>query len=516
MKSLTLRQKLWLPLILSWFGLLSLTIWNSLQTRDVQLAERKHDLRDVVEASYSIVAGLNKLAQAGTISEEMAKQEALSRLSDLRTSDNGYLTIVGSSSVMVMHPLSPELNGTDQSNYRDARGTPLYREIAESGSSPDGSGFVEYWWPKPGAAEPSSKLTFVKRFKPWGWDLTSGAYQDDIQAAFYRTLRNSLLMLLGLGAGISWLAGLTIQSVIRSVGGEPAAAAALARQMAAGDLTGHIAVAPNDESSVVSAIAYTRDNLAGTVSRVKLAADAIRLASAEIAAGNSDLSGRTEQQAASLQQTAAAMDQLTSTVRQNADSASEASEVAASASAQAIRGGSVVRDVVNNVRAIAASSKQVAEITSVIDGIAFQTNILALNAAVEAARAGENGRGFAVVAGEVRSLAQRSAAAAKEIRMLVEASLAQVETGADLAENAGDAITDIVAIVSRLTKIMEDIAGASNEQSSGIEQINLAISHMDSTTQQNAALVEQAAAAAQSLSDRAVELNDAMQSFKVE
>jgi len=318
-----------------------------------------------------------------------------------------------------------------------------------------------------------------------------------------------------LGAGISWLTSLTIRSVIRSIGGEPSVAAELARQMARGDLTGSVDVTPHDKISVLSAIASTRINLATIVSKVKRAADAIKLASAEIASGNSDLSERTERQAASLQQTAAAMEQLASTVQQNALGASEASEAAASASAQASRGGAVVEDVVNSVRAIAASSRRVSEITSVIDGIAFQTNILALNAAVEAARAGENGRGFAVVAGEVRSLAQRSAAAAKEIRILVETSLEQIETGAGLAEKAGNAMSDIVSTVSRLTKIMDDIAAASHQQSSGIQQVSLAISDMDSTTQQNSALVEQAAAASQSLKDHADELSDVMQSFKV-
>jgi methyl-accepting chemotaxis protein len=189
--------------------------------------------------------------------------------------------------------------------------------------------------------------------------------------------------------------------------------------------------------------------------------------------------------------------------------------VAASASAQALRGGSVVNDVVENVRAIATSSKQVAEITAVIDGIAFQTNILALNAAVEAARAGENGRGFAVVAGEVRSLAQRSAAAAKEIRVLVDTSLTQIESGAGLAENAGRAMADIVTAVKRVTTIVEDIATASSQQSVGIEEVNRAIAQMDGTTQQNAALVEQAAAAASSMNDQALRLGDAMQSFRL-
>jgi methyl-accepting chemotaxis protein len=209
------------------------------------------------------------------------------------------------------------------------------------------------------------------------------------------------------------------------------------------------------------------------------------------------------------------MDEITSTVRANAENASQASQVAASASAQALRGGSVVNDVVENVRAIATSSKQVAEITAVIDGIAFQTNILALNAAVEAARAGENGRGFAVVAGEVRSLAQRSAAAAKEIRVLVDTSLTQIESGAGLAENAGRAMADIVTAVKRVTTIVEDIATASSQQSVGIEEVNRAIAQMDGTTQQNAALVEQAAAAASSMNDQALRLGDAMQSFRL-
>jgi len=496
-------------------GLCALTVWHAFQTRDLQLNERKHELRDVVEASYSIIAGLNRRVQSGAMTEEAAKQQALARLGDLRTADNGYLTIISASSVMVMHPLSPKLNGTDQTGNKDAKGNALYRDIAAAGSSASGSGFVRYWWPKPGSMEPSAKVTYVKRFVPWDWDLTSGAYHDDIQAAFISTLRDSLLTLLLLGAVISCIAGLAVRSVMRSVGGEPSEAAAVARQMAAGDLTGHIKVARDDDASIVSAIAYTRDNLAQTVSRVKLAANAIKMASAEIATGNTDLSSRTEQQAAALQQTAATMDELTSTIRQNAASAAEAGGVAASASSLATRGSSVVKDVVDKVRAIATSSRQVSEITTIIDGIAFQTNILALNAAVEAARAGENGRGFAIVAGEVRSLAQRSAAAAKEIRALVEASLAQVENGAELAESAGESISDIVAIVSRLTKIMRDIACASSEQSLGVEQVNVVIANMDATTQQNAALVEQAAAAALSLQERAIELNEAMLAFKV-
>ena len=515
MNRLSLRQKLWMPLILSWFGLLTLTVWHAYQTRDLQLSERHRDLGDIVAMSYSIAAGLDKLAQSGKMSVDAAKQEAIARIGDLRYDGGGYVTVVGANSVMIMHPIIPKLDGKDMSDWKDAKGNELYKAIAAAGSSAEGAGFLEYWWPKPGETEPSSKLGYTKRYKPWDWDMIAGTYQDDIQAAFYRTLLHSFLMLFALGAAISLFASLAIKSVRRSLGGEPAAAAQLARQIASGDLTGRIDVTAGDTQSVISAIAHTRDSLAGTVSRVKDAADAIKLAAAEIASGNADLSSRTEQQAASLQETAAAMDEITSTVRANAENASQASQVAASASAQALRGGSVVNDVVENVRAIATSSKQVAEITAVIDGIAFQTNILALNAAVEAARAGENGRGFAVVAGEVRSLAQRSAAAAKEIRVLVDTSLTQIESGAGLAENAGRAMADIVTAVKRVTTIVEDIATASSQQSVGIEEVNRAIAQMDGTTQQNAALVEQAAAAASSMNDQALRLGDAMQSFRL-
>ena len=515
MSRLTLRQKLWIPLFLTWVGLLALTFFYAVQMREMQLKERKQGLADIVEMAYSIAAGLDRDAQAGKIGADAAKQQALARIADLRFSGKGYITVVGADSVIVMHPISPKLNGKDMSQWKDAKGNFLYKDIAAAGASSSGTGYVEYWWPKPGETDPSSKLGFVKRYQPWNWDLVAGVYQDDIHAAFYRTLGTSLAVLFVLGSAISMLTLLAVKSVRRSVGGEPARAAELARQIASGDLTGNIDVIAGDDESIVSAIAYTRDTLAGTVTRVKSAAETIRTAAAEIATGNGDLSSRTEQQAASLEETAAAMDELTSTVKQNAENASRATEVAASASSEAERGGGVVGDVVSKVRAIAESSKKVADITSVIDSIAFQTNILALNAAVEAARAGENGRGFAVVASEVRSLAQRSAAAAKEIRVLVDTSLSQVESGAALAENAGAAMDGIVAAVKRVTTIVGEIAAASSQQSIGIDEVNRAISQMDGATQQNAALVEQAAAAAVSLNEQAQHLAAAMQIFHV-
>lgn len=516
MHHLSLRQKLWLPLILSWLGLLALTFWHAQQTRNVQLAERRQGLSEVVDMAYSIIGGYEKLAANGKLTVEAAQREAMERVASQRYGKNGYVTLVGADSVIVMHPINPDLNGKNMWDWKDPKGTLLYRQVAAIGSSPAGAGYVEYWWPKPGEKEASSKLSFTKRFKPWNWDLIAGAYQDDIQAEFYQTLMESGLVLVVLGLVISILTSFIVKNILRSIGGEPNAAAQLARRIAAGDLTGSIAVKPGDEESIVSAIAYTRDRLSDTVCHIKNAADSIRRGAAEIASGNADLSSRTEQQAASLQQTAAAMDKLTATVRQNAQSAQNARHLALSASDQATQGGAVVGNVVDNVRAIAESSKKVAEITSVIDGIAFQTNILALNAAVEAARAGENGRGFAVVAGEVRSLAQRSAVAAKEIRTLIGDSLSQVENGAMLAEESGKTMQGIVAAVQRVTDLVESIAAASSQQSAGIEDVNRAVAHMDEATQQNAALVEQAAAAAASMKDQAVALDLAMQVFQIE
>lgn len=288
------------------------------------------------------------------------------------------------------------------------------------------------------------------------------------------------------------------------------------KMIAAGDLTQQIAVNSRNEMGVLAAsLKHMQNELIDTVSGVRQGADAIYSGASEIAAGNNDLSSRTEQQAASLEETAASMEQLTATVKQNAENARQASQLALSASETAQKGGKVVANVVQTMHDIAGSSQKIADITGVIDGIAFQTNILALNAAVEAARAGEQGRGFAVVAGEVRNLAQRSAQAAKEIKGLIEDSVNRVDMGSVLVESAGETMGDIVNAVTRVTDIMGEIASASDEQSRGIDQVGQAVAEMDRVTQQNASLVEESASAAAALEEQASMLTQSVAVFRL-
>ena len=305
------------------------------------------------------------------------------------------------------------------------------------------------------------------------------------------------------------------KGLLRQLGGEPHEVSRAARQIAQGDLTAVIVPRPGDRSSILYAMEEMREGLVTIVERVRTGTEAISTASSQIASGNMDLSSRTEQQASSLEETASSMEELTSTVRQNADNARQANQLAARASSIALHGGTVVAQVVATMGDIDDSARKIVDIISVIDGIAFQTNILALNAAVEAARAGEQGRGFAVVAAEVRSLAHRSAAAAKEIKTLIGDSVVKVDAGSQLVAQAGNTMNDVVDSVRRVTDLMAEIAAASQEQSAGIEQVNQAISQMDQVTQQNAALVEEAAAAAESLQGQASSLAHTVSVFKV-
>jgi len=335
-------------------------------------------------------------------------------------------------------------------------------------------------------------------------------------AAGFSSARNFMIIMGLLAVAISMAAAYVItRGLLKQLGGEPDYTASIAGAIANGDLSISINTDGQDQDSLLAEMKEMRNSLVDIVGQVRSGTETIGTASREIAAGNIDLSSRTEMQASSLEKTASAMEELTSTVKQNADNAREANQLASAASDVALRGGKVVSEVVDTMSSIDASAKKIVDIIGVIDGIAFQTNILALNAAVEAARAGEQGRGFAVVASEVRNLAQRSAGAAKEIKMLIDDSVEKVGAGTKLVGQAGVTMDEVVSSVRRVTDIMSEIANASQEQSAGIEQVNHSIIEMDAMTQQNAALVEEAAAAAQSLQDQANELARVVSIFKL-
>ena len=342
---------------------------------------------------------------------------------------------------------------------------------------------------------------------------TAAAQEYATAQGHYENIFMTSVVVMILGVSLAIIVGFLL---IRAIVGPLNEAIAVANAVAAGDLTSRIeANSTNETGRLLQALRTMNDNLADLVGKVRTGTDSITTASSEIASGNSDLSQRTEEQASSLEETASSMEELTSTVRQNADNARQANQLAAGASEVAVKGGAVVGQVVQTMSSINESSKKIVDIISVIDGIAFQTNILALNAAVEAARAGEQGRGFAVVATEVRTLAQRSAAAAKEIKELISDSVSKVEDGTRLVDEAGSTMDEIVSAVKRVTDIMAEISAASQEQSSGIEQVNQAVTQMDEVTQQNAALVEEAAAAAESMQEQAQTLTQAVSTFKL-
>ncbi|MEX3856029.1 MULTISPECIES: methyl-accepting chemotaxis protein [Paraburkholderia] len=509
---MTLNRKLTSMIAVLWVGLILIGAFGAWQNRASMISDRREQLRSLIEEANHVTAHYYALAQQHALSEDDAKKQALATLGAMRYGKDGYLSINDSQPVMLMHPFKPELIGKNLAQFADPAGNHLFVDIVNAGNH-DGGGFVDYLWAKPGSEQPVAKTSYSMHFAPWDWYLVTGMYMDDVQSAFYRNLLRWLAITVALGALSTVVMLIVLRSIRRSLGGELEAAVKHARLMAQGNLATPVSIAPHDNSSLLHALRTMQAGLVDTVSRVRQGTENINVGANEIAAGNTNLSQRTEEQAAALVQTASSMDQMTVNVKQNADSASQAAQLASDAANVATRGSRVVDDVVRTMGEITASSRQIGDIIGVIDGIAFQTNILALNAAVEAARAGEQGRGFAVVAAEVRSLAQRSATAAKEIKALIETSTDTVETGASLVANAGATMGEIVQSVRRVNEILEEISHASREQSAGIEQVNRAVGEMDQVTQQNAALVEEAAAAAHSLKDQVGVLRDAIASF---
>lgn len=497
---------------ISWICLLSVMTVNVLQNRTLRMDERKVQLSGAADMARSVAKEYGDLAASGAMPEVEAKKQALARIKALCYGKSGYFTVLDSRTVL-MHPIKPELIGTNVSDFKDPQGTMVYIDAIREAKG--NGGFTQYLWAKPGEQQPEPKLAYNLGYPQWDWTIMTGLYIDDVNNAFRTDLWRSAILLSVIGVILSGIVLLLIRSIEKSIGGDPEYAKTIAESISLGDLTVAVNLKSNDRSSLLHAIKAMRDSIASIVGEVRAGTDTIAGASSEIASGNLDLSARTEEQASSLEETASSTEELTGTVKQNADNARQASQLAASASDVAVQGGAVVAQVIDTMGSINESAKQIVDIISVIDGIAFQTNILALNAAVEAARAGEQGRGFAVVASEVRNLAQRSAGAAKEIKVLIGNSVEKVEMGTKLVDQAGITMNAVVDSIKRVTDIMTEIAAASQEQGTGIEQVNQAIGQMDQVTQQNAALVEEAAAAAASLQDQAATLSQVVSVFKI-
>ena len=487
----------------------ALTAWRFY---DATLDQRLATTRMVVNQSIDILKKYYQLETSGQLPRAEAQAKAAAEIKAIRYDGNEYVWINDMHPRMVAHPIKPELDGKDLSDNKDPNGKKLFVAFVDEVKK-SGSGYVDYLWPKPGSTEPVAKLSYVAGFDAWGWIAGSGVYVNEVRAAAVKfailSFAIGALVSIGVFGFVLWFS--------RGMRTRLAQAERALEALAEGDLTGRFEIGRLDElGRLLASVAKARDNLARIVTQVRTSTDSIGTASVEIATGNQDLSARTEQTASNLQQAASSMEQINGTVKQSADSARQANQLAASAAEVAQRGGSVVSQVVSTMDEINASSKKIADIIGVIDGIAFQTNILALNAAVEAARAGEQGRGFAVVASEVRSLAQRSAEAAREIKGLIGASVDKVETGSKLVADAGSTMNEIVASVQRVSDIIGEITAAAAEQSDGIGQVNTAVTQLDQMTQQNAALVEESAAAAESLREQAMRLNQVVGTFRVE
>ena len=514
LERLSLSARVWLVIGVAVAGLLALTIMSSLDGRGLLMQARERALGDEVATATSLIDSYRQRAAKGEFNETEAQRQAMQALSALRWNNGtGYVYVFDSNLVMRMHPIMPQRDGNSIRDDHDSTGKYLYREMLAADRQ-DGHGLTEYMWPMPGAKGDQHKITYTSYYKPWDLHVAAGAYFVDINATFRemlirRFIRAGIVALL-----VLLVVGESMRSIRRSIGGEPSVALAIASRIADGDLhhDGTTAAVPG---SLLDALERMRSKLTDVVGEVQHSAQSVTSAAQQIARGNDDLSYRTQEQASSLEETAASMEEMTSTVKQSADNAQHASQLAVAMRAQAERGGDVAARASSAMQDIQQASTQIADIVGLIDEIAFQTNLLALNAAVEAAHAGEHGRGFAVVADEVRNLAQRSARAAKEIKTLISDSVDKVQAGTQLVNESGRALTGIIGSVKKVVDIVDEISAASQEQSSGIEQVNRAVMQMDEVTQQNAALVEEAAAAARAMQEQADRLHAQMGYFRV-
>ncbi|MBN3752348.1 chemotaxis protein [Paraburkholderia sp. Tr-20389] len=477
------------------------------------IANRQAEAVNLLAKAEHMVESYRELEVSGKMTRDEAQAAAKRTLNALNADKKSYYWVMNPNGLMLVHPVA-ELVGVRMVGKGAIAGeTDL--DAYRRGLSANHYALVDVLIKRSQNGNYEAKLQGVVAVPEWNWWIGTGFFYDNIEAAFWRTATRLIAISAAILLVVCLMAWYMTKSIRKTLGGEPSDAAAFAAQIAAGNLAAEIRLTGANRDSLMYALHEMKLKLRELVSDIQQTSESIATGSSEISQGNTDLSQRTEEQAASLQETAASMEQLTTTVQHNADNARQASQLALQASAASKSGGEAVDQVVGTMQGIVEQSRKIGDIIGVIEGIAFQTNILALNAAVEAARAGEEGRGFAVVAGEVRSLAQRSASAAKDIKSLIETSLVRVDEGTSQVADAGERMREILQSIARVSDIMGEIAAASTEQSTGIEQVNRAVSQMDEVTQQNAALVEQAAAAAGSLDDQAARLRASVSQFRL-
>ncbi len=486
-KALLISLAFMLPML----GLIS---WLVIGSDAALLDARRDATRQHVEVAHGILKWAHGL-EAGGLSREQAQAQAREAVSKLRYNGEEYFWINDMQPRVVMHPIKPALDGKDVSDLKDPNGLALFKAFVDEVRK-NGQGFVAYQWPKPGNEKPVDKISYVMGFEPWGWVIGSGIYIDDLKAME----RAHVIKVAGVVVATLLLTGYLFLCFYRVMEGGINETRRHLRAMTDGDLTTSPSPWGRDEAAQLMRDLYEmQESLRQMVLRVRASSDQIVYSSDEIASGALDLSARTEQAAANLEESASSMEEISSTVKNSAEHTAEASTLARQNAQTAADGGRVMQEVVQTMEGIRSASARISDIIGTIDGIAFQTNILALNAAVEAARAGEQGRGFAVVASEVRMLAQRSADAAKEIKTLISSSVEQVETGTQIVRRAGETIEHIVNGSGRVDSLLGEVATGAREQALGIAQIGQAVQELDRATQQNAALVEETAAAAASM-----------------
>ena len=511
MTRLTTTQKLWGTLGIIWIAMLLLVGWLALENRQTIVSERRDSIQYVVESVHNQIEALQERVAAGELSLEEAQQRAIDNMSSVSFGAGEYIFSFNDDLLVISHPSRDP--GTDMTDYLDASGMALYPELLRVAQA--GGGHVNYYSTRAGGDEQLPKTSYVAHLPEWGWSLATGVYVDDINEAFITDLIHSIGILLIIGLPVTLLMGLVIRDVSRRLGGDPRYAASVVRHIADGDLTQVTQLSAKDQESLLFNINRMRETLAETIGDIHHGADQVNSGVEQIVGVNEELSTRTEEQAASLAETASSMEQLTATVKQNAEHADHARTLATRAADSAQRGSDSMTTVITTMGTINESATQMSSIVNTIDGIAFQTNILALNASVEAARAGEQGRGFAVVANEVRQLASRSAAAAQEIKSLIEASDSKVVEGSRQVRATGDVINGMVGDIKQLSTLVQEISAATIEQSSGIEQVNQAVIQMDQMTQQNAGLVQESNHATQSLAQLSAQLRQLVAHFRI-